>query len=66
MQLETIQSRLIDVGSAIATPSNISDKKQQRVQFDPANAELLESWIDQLDAGLPPLANFILPSGDAL
>lgn len=64
LQLEGIQSRLLDVGSAVATPSdNSSEAKRQRVQFSASHTEDLESWIDTMDEELPPLKNFILPSG---
>lgn len=63
-QLEVVQSRLLDVGSAVATPvPSSSEKKLQRVAFDGAHAEQLEVWIDEWSAQLPPLTNFILPSG---
>jgi len=67
MQLHTSQSRLMDVGSAIATPIRSSDSKRlQRVAFDGMDhAEQLERWIDAMDEELPPLRNFILPSGGA-
>ncbi|KAK9818039.1 hypothetical protein WJX72_006084 [[Myrmecia] bisecta] len=63
-QLETIQSRLLDVGSAVATPTDTSsERKLQRVQFDAASTQALEDWIDAMDEQLPQLTNFILPSG---
>jgi cob(I)alamin adenosyltransferase len=63
-QLEQIQSRLLDVGSAIATPlSKSGEAKINRVSFPEGEVEKLESWIDDLDSELPPLASFILPSG---
>lgn len=63
-QLDTIQSRLLDVGSYIATPEGAStDRKLQRVEFDSAATQQLEEWIDEWHDQLPPLSNFILPSG---
>jgi len=63
-RLAIIQSRLLDIGSAIATPPTKSkDNKLERVKFDSGHVKLLESWIDQMDADVPPLRNFILPSG---
>merc|ERR1712083_43388 len=55
-----------DIGSHIATPLS-SDKshesKKKHVEFDAENTCNLEEWIDELDASLPALRNFILPSG---
>ena len=66
-QLVEIQARLMDVGSHIATPRQTekigAQKKISHTEFEEANVTALESWIDDLDASLPPLTNFILPSG---
>ena len=65
-KLIEIQSRLMDIGSAIATPisSNKSNEsKIKHVEFDTENITNLEEWIDELDESLPALRNFILPSG---
>eukprot|EP00245_Coleochaete_scutata_P008836 TRINITY_DN2788_c0_g1_i1.p1 TRINITY_DN2788_c0_g1~~TRINITY_DN2788_c0_g1_i1.p1 ORF type:complete len:275 (-),score=61.26 TRINITY_DN2788_c0_g1_i1:272-1096(-) len=63
-QLEEIQSRLLDVGSAVATPAgSASVHKLNRARFPEGEVEKLESWIDSLDESLTPLKNFILPSG---
>jgi ATP:cob(I)alamin adenosyltransferase len=68
-QLAELQSRLLDTGSAIATPQTSgkagAGAKQARAAFAAAKecTERLESWIDAMDAELPPLRNFILPSG---
>lgn len=65
-QLDTVQSRLLDVGSAVATPASSSSEKQlERVRFgdDGESVLALEEWMDELDKELPPLRNFILPSG---
>ena len=64
LQLQQIQSRLLDVGSVVATPLEKStQRKLQRVLFDAAATPLLETWIDAMDQQLPALTNFILPSG---
>lgn len=63
-KLTKIQSRLLDVGSSIATPLGISEDDQlERVHFDEEYVLELEQWIDEVDETLPPLSNFILPSG---
>ena len=63
-QIIEIQSRLIDVGSNIATPSqNANEARLRRVAFSSTHVEELEAWIDEMDTQLPELRNFILPSG---
>lgn len=64
-QLIEIQSRLLDIGSAIATPMDGSSSAAQlsRAHFDGGHVLALEKWIDHMDSELPPLTNFILPSG---
>lgn len=65
--LEHIQSRLLDAGTAIATPaSGASERKRQVASFDAGEVEQLERWIDELDDTLPPLRAFILPVRPAL
>jgi ATP:cob(I)alamin adenosyltransferase len=61
--IEFIQSRLFDVGAVVATPRNSDSEKVQMTSFDKAATDRLENWIDVLDSRLPPLCNFILPSG---
>jgi len=62
--LDLIQSQLLDIGSALATPRlSSSGERLQRTAFDSGNANELENWMDVMDAELPPLRNFILPSG---
>jgi len=63
-ELEEIMSRLFDVGSAVATPTDTSsNSKLKRAFFNPDNVTMLERSIDAMDEELPPLKNFILPSG---
>jgi len=63
-QLERIQSLLLDLGSAIATPLDASSTQQlKRTHFDPRHVDVLEEWIDCIDQHLPRLTRFILPSG---
>ncbi|KAI9188707.1 hypothetical protein H9P43_000128 [Blastocladiella emersonii ATCC 22665] len=65
-QLQEIQCVLIEMGSNIATPRQSSADapyKLAKTAFDEAHVAQLEAWIDALDATLPALTNFILPSG---
>ena len=63
-QLAEIQSRLLDVGSAVATPlCGSSDAMKARAAFSETHVETLEGWIDGMDAELPALSSFLLVSG---
>lgn len=60
-----IQSRLIDIGSSVATPRDAtrSRAKLQRTAFNQEHVDRLETFIDGLESRLPKLTTFILPSG---
>ncbi|CAL1536174.1 unnamed protein product [Lymnaea stagnalis] len=63
-KLQLIQCVLQDVGSNIATPfSSAREAHLKQVQFNNKVTHELELWIDEMSAELPPLKNFILPSG---
>ncbi|KAK5615765.1 hypothetical protein CRENBAI_022552 [Crenichthys baileyi] len=63
-QLDKIQCILQDVGSNIATPqSSARESHRKRTKFSPQTITDLETWIDHFTEELPPLTNFILPSG---
>lgn len=60
--LAQVQNELFVVGSDLA-----SDLKLENVpRVKPREVEQLEAWIDQLEAELPPLTQFILPGGHAV
>jgi cob(I)alamin adenosyltransferase len=58
--LERIQNDLFDVGADIATPE---DPQRERLRVVAAQTEWLEQRCDEVNAGLPPLKSFVLPSG---
>lgn len=58
-ELERVQRELFDVGAMLATPAG----KSVRWNLEEAHVSRLEESIDRLEAGLPPLKTFILPSG---
>lgn len=63
-ELELIQHALFEVGAALATPRNCHEKRKlDETRFDHEAIELLEEWMDAMDAQLPPLKFFILPGG---
>eukprot|EP00045_Choanoeca_perplexa_P014995 m.180704 g.180704 ORF g.180704 m.180704 type:complete len:241 (+) comp16862_c0_seq2:3586-4308(+) len=66
-QLVQVQCQLQEAGSSLTTPFDDSSPEQmkERVSFDQTYESLLETWIDSHEDGLPPLTNFILPSGGA-
>ncbi len=59
-QLGQIQHELFLLGAELATPN--PEVLGLRL-IDAANIEQLERWIDEHESGLPPLKQFILPSG---
>ncbi|KAK9522733.1 hypothetical protein VZT92_019179 [Zoarces viviparus] len=63
-QLDKIQCILQDVGSNIATPrSSARESHIKKTTFTAQPIADLENWIDKFTDELPPLTNFILPSG---
>lgn len=63
-QLIIVQHALFDVGAAIATPrTRAVNSKLDKTRFDHDAIELLEKWMDSMDAHLPELHAFILPGG---
>ncbi|XP_072335349.1 corrinoid adenosyltransferase MMAB [Scyliorhinus torazame] len=63
-ELYKIQCILQDVGSNIATPiSSARESHLKRTTFSEKPVIELENWIDRYTEQLPPLSNFILPSG---
>jgi cob(I)alamin adenosyltransferase len=63
--LQAVQDDLFVAGSHLATPHD-SPHRKSLPALDPAIVSRLEAQIDQADAKLPPLRNFILPGGTEL
>jgi cob(I)alamin adenosyltransferase len=65
--IEYVQSRLLDLGSHIATPreSSNNERKLARTDFNEEYVKELEKFTDRFDASVPRLTNFILPRGNA-
>lgn len=63
-RLQEVQCALQDLGSCIATPhSSAREAHLRKTTFNEKYVTDLENWIDEYTAELPPLTNFILPSG---
>lgn len=63
-ELEQIQCILQDLQATIATPkTSASEFQLRRTKWNINHLVDLETWIDSHSESLPPLKNFILPSG---
>uniref|UniRef100_A0A8C4MKS7 Corrinoid adenosyltransferase MMAB n=1 Tax=Equus asinus TaxID=9793 RepID=A0A8C4MKS7_EQUAS len=63
-ELQKIQCSLQDIGSALATPrSSAREAHLRHTAFEAGPILELERWIDKYSSQLPPLTEFILPSG---
>lgn len=61
--LGTVQEQLFVVGADLATPRSNEGKKLSVMRVTEAEITCLERAIDEMEVGLPPLKNFILPGG---
>ena len=64
LNLLEIQDRLFTAGSLLAVGEKGTKMKLPELQE--ANIECLESWIDKMDIGLPPMKTFVLPGGHVI
>ncbi len=60
-QLLTVQNDLFDLGADVATPGEVDGA----LRIVGSQIERLEREIDAMNADLPPLTSFILPSGSS-
>lgn len=63
--LQTVQSRLFDLGGALATPDADHRAKAGVPELGDDDVAALESHIDAFEAEVAPLERFILPGGCA-
>lgn len=61
--LTRIQNDLFDLGADLATPGEDFTPGEMTLRIVPSQAIWLETEIDALNAGVPPLTSFILPGG---
>lgn len=57
--LQEVQNHLHIIQSELSEPS----PEDAPVTIDPSHTKQVEAWIDEFDEELPPLDDFILPSG---
>ncbi|MBA2602547.1 MAG: cob(I)yrinic acid a,c-diamide adenosyltransferase [Acidobacteria bacterium] len=62
-RLLQIQRDLFALGSRLADPARRIAGRVTKVGISADHVARLEGWIDELDAGLPPLRRFILAGG---
>lgn len=58
--LETIQHRLFTLGADVASPMT-TKARTERIRAP--HVSVLDAWIGRMEPNLPPLTQFILPSG---
>jgi cob(I)alamin adenosyltransferase len=58
-----IQNELFTVGAELATPAQSASRRSDVPHIGAVNIEALEKAIDQFEAALTPLKQFILPAG---
>ena len=61
-ELERIQNELFDLGSDLCWPED-DERRAQIPTVQPRHVEQLEGVIDELNAVVGPLTNFLLPGG---
>src|SRR3990172_13386351 len=65
--VESFQRALFSIGAELAneTKRRARNPGNRKRTFDPAKTRNLEALIDEYDARVPPLRNFVLPSGSS-
>ena len=61
--MTSLQRDLFALGARLADPSHKIAARVSKIVVDDASVTRLESWIDALEAELPPLRHFILAGG---
>lgn len=64
--IEQLQKDLWMLGADLASPGIAKVGGKTVPRLNKANAARLEKWIDEMDAQLPELRNFIMPGGSLL
>ncbi|HUE95668.1 MAG TPA: cob(I)yrinic acid a,c-diamide adenosyltransferase [Longimicrobiaceae bacterium] len=62
-RIHTVQEDLFAIGAHLATPDTAEKAASHLPPLPVARIAQMEGWIDEADARLTPLRNFILPGG---
>src|SRR5580765_2329128 len=62
-ELVLLQRDLFALGAQLADPANKVGNRSAKARLGDQDVERLEELIDRMEAGLPPLKNFILAGG---
>ena len=62
-RLALVQRELLAIGTRVGTPRQEHLPRNAKLQLPGSIVARLESWIDECDAHLPPLTQFLLPGG---
>jgi cob(I)alamin adenosyltransferase len=64
--VDRIQRDLFAIGARLADPTGAVAGRAEKTAVSADDVSRLESWIDRLEAELPPLRRFILAGGSAV
>jgi len=62
-RLATLQSDLFALGAHLATPTGTTRSRERLPELPADRVAEIETWVDEMEAGLEPLRSFILPGG---
>lgn len=60
-QLHWLEEKLFHLNAEIATAANYEELKSKSTLIELSDIQMLETWIDDYQAELPPISSFILP-----
>jgi len=64
--LKEIQGDLLIIGADLSNPQKIKvEGKEHKLELTQEHVGKMEEWIQKFENELPPLTNFVLPSGSA-
>lgn len=61
--VRSIQNDLFDLGADLCVPTERDEPAGAKLRITADHVDRLESAVDRLNSGLPPLTSFVLPGG---